>query len=133
MNGDVEHRKGTYVVWEWILLGCGHICVRAQCCSLKGSPEGRRKPATRARRVASTGLKLMASIRRVYGERKEEGRGQRTPHYEGQANRREITERNRGQGGRGRIRRESSESAATEKALSLSFPRRRARAWIGHR
>lgn len=130
MNGNVEHRKDTYVVWEWTLLGCGHICVRAQCSSLKGSPEGRRKHETRARRVASTGLKLVASTRRVYGGRKEEGREQRTPHYEGQANRRETTERNRGQGGKGRIRRESSESAATEKALTLSFPKRRARAWI---
>lgn len=130
MNGDVEHRKDTYVVWEWTLLGCGHICVRAQCSSLKGSPEGGRKHETRARRVASTRLKLVASTRRVYEGRKEEGREQRTPHYEDQANRRETTERNRGQGGRSRIGRESSELAATETLLSLSFPQRRVRAWI---
>lgn len=130
MNRDVEHRKDTCIVWEWIPLRCGHICVRAQCCSLKGSPEGRRKRETRARRVASTGLKLMASTRRIYGGRKEEGKRQRTPNYEGQAHERETTERNRGQRGRGRIRRASTESAATEKALSLSFLKRRARAWI---
>lgn len=69
----------THIVWEWIAFGYRHICGRAWCCSLKGSPEGRRKHETRAGRVASTGQKLMASTRRVYGGRKEEGRGQRTP------------------------------------------------------
>lgn len=76
--------------------------------------------------MASTGLKLVASTRRVYGGRKEEGREQRTPHYEGNL----LRETEVGRGGRGRIRRESSESAATGKAVSLSFPKRRARAWI---
>lgn len=114
--------KGTQIGWKWIMFGCGHICVRALCFDLKGSPVGRRKHETEAGKVESARLKRMASTRRVYGERKEEDEGPRTLHSQGQAKRRETRERNRGQRGRSRIRRQSSASTATEKASKFGVP-----------